>query len=122
MVGDGDEGVIEGKKTTVEAVVDPGICGIACKISVEKTGKRSVKISLSSECEQIMNLAMKLPRLDMRDIFKPLSRNPVFISAEKSRCHTVCVIPSCILKCAEAALELALSRNVSLRFLEEHNF
>ncbi|MBW2094911.1 MAG: hypothetical protein JRI80_08475 [Deltaproteobacteria bacterium] len=121
MVGDGDEVVMKGNETTVEAVVDPGICGFACKISVEKTGKRSVKISLSSECEQITDLAMKVPRLDMKDIFKPLSRNPVFVSAEESHCHTVCVIPSCILKCAEVALALALPKNVSFRFVEQHN-
>ena len=97
--------------------VDPGICGFPCIIKARKTGARQVSLAISgSDCEQIKRLAERLATLSMKDIFAPLSRNPVYISAEKSGCHLSCAIPVAIIKAAEVALELALPQEVHIKF------
>jgi len=97
--------------------VDPGICGFPCSIKARKTGARQVSLAISgSDCEQIQRLAERLATLSMKDIFAPLSRNPVYISAEKSGCHLSCAIPVAIIKAAEVALELALPQEVHIKF------
>jgi hypothetical protein len=86
-------------------------------IKARKTGARQVSLAISgSDCEQIQRLAERLATLSMKDIFAPLSRNPVYISAEKSGCHLSCAIPVAIFKAAEVALELALPQEVHIKF------
>ena len=97
--------------------VDPGICGFPCIIKARKTGARQVSLAISgSDCEQIKRLAERLATLSMKDIFAPLSRNPVYDAAEKSGCHLSCAIPVAIIKAAEVAMELALPREVHIKF------
>jgi len=69
-----------------------------------------------SDCQQIQKLAERLATLSMKEVFAPLSRNPVYISAEKSGCHLSCAIPVAVIKAAEVALELALPQEVHIRF------
>ena len=98
--------------------VNPGICGFPCIIKARKTGARQVSLAISgSDCEQIQRLAERLATLSMKDIFAPLSRNPVYISAEKSGCHLSCAIPVAVIKAAEVALELALPSEVHIEFV-----
>jgi hypothetical protein len=97
--------------------VDPGICGFACVIKARKAGKRRVALEIGgSDCGQIKALAGRLQTLAMKEIFAPLSRNPVYAASEKSGCHLSCVIPVAIIKAAEVALELALPREVHIKF------
>jgi hypothetical protein len=82
-----------------------------------KTGAREISLEISgSDCEQIQRLAERLATLSLKDIFAPLSRNPVYISAEKSGCHLSCAIPVAVIKAAEVALELALPQEVHIKF------
>jgi hypothetical protein len=75
-------------------------------IKARKTGARQVSLAISgSDCEQIQRLAERLA-----------TRNPVYISAEKSGCHLSCAIPVAIIKAAEVALELALPQEVHIKF------
>ena len=97
--------------------VDPGICGFPYVINVRKTGARKVSLEISgSDCEQIQRLAERLATLSLKEIFAPLSRNPVYIATEKSGCHLSCAIPVAIIKVAEVALELALPQEVHIKF------
>jgi hypothetical protein len=76
-----------------------------------------VKIDIEgSECQQILRLSEMISQIGFRDIFVPLTRNPVFVSAEKAGCHPSCVIPTAVIKAAEAALGLALKRDVVIQF------
>ena len=96
--------------------VDPGICGFPCKIKARKTGARKVALEISgSDCEQIKRMAECLKTLSIKELFAPLSRNPVYISAEKSGCHLSCAIPVAVIKAAEVALELALAQDVHIK-------
>jgi len=97
--------------------VDPGICGFACTVNAQKMEDRKVKIGIEgSECKQIQRLSELITQIGFRDVFLPLSRNPVFVSAEKAGCHLSCVIPTAVIKAAEAALGLALKRDVVIQF------
>jgi len=46
----------------------------------------------------------------------PVTRNPVYLAAQKSGCHPSCPIPAAVLKAAEVAMEMALPRDASIRF------
>lgn len=97
--------------------VDPGICGFTCTVCAEKLEARIVKIDIEgSECKQIQRLSEILPQMELKDIFLPLTRNPVFVCAEKAGCHPSCVIPTAVIKVAEAALGLALKRDIVIRY------
>ena len=104
------------KEETVRLEVDPGICGFTCSINAFKDGKHSVKFEIQSDCDQIQNLAGDLGKISMKDLFLPLSRNPIFLSAEKSQCHLACPIPCSIVKAAEVALGLALPKRITITF------
>jgi hypothetical protein len=52
----------------------------------------------------------------MPELFKPVSRNPVYRAAEKSGCHSSCVIPAAVLKAVEVAMGMALPREVLITF------
>jgi len=97
-------------------MVDPGICGFICSILAWKEGKE-VKFDIQSECGQIKKLAGTLGPITLKDLFVPLTRCPVFRSAEVSKCHLACPIPSALVKTAEVVLGLALRKEVTIQFL-----
>jgi hypothetical protein len=97
--------------------VTPGICGFNCTVCAEKIDKRVVALRIEgSECKQIQCLAQTVTQLSMRDLFTALTKNPVLISAEKAKCHSTCCVPTAILKASEAALQMALTSDVMLKF------
>ena len=67
----------------------------------------------------IQQLTELVKDVSMRDIFVPLSQNKIFLSAEKAGCHLACPIPSALVKAAEAALTLALPKDISFSFGKE---
>jgi hypothetical protein len=97
--------------------VDPGICGFKCRVEVKKTDRRKVEIRIyGSECKQIQKLALALSELTLRELFMPLTKNPIYVEAERSGCHTSCVVPASVLKAAEAAMGMALPKDVRIQF------
>ena len=97
--------------------VDPGVCGFPCRIGVRKNGRKTVTVQiLSCECKQIQRLSRQLPELTLKDLFLPMTRNPVYIAAEKSGCHPSCGIPMSILKAVEVAMGMAVPKDVEVRF------
>ncbi len=95
--------------------VDPGICGFPCIIKAKKTGARTVSIEISgSECKQIQKLSGRLNEMSMHDLFKPITHNPVMVSAKSAGCHTSCTIPVAVLKTVEVAMEMALPKDVKI--------
>lgn len=97
--------------------VNPGVCGFTCVVEAEKQDARTVTLNISgSDCKHIQRLSELITVLTLVDIFKPISKNLVYISAEKAGCHPSCVIPVAIMKAAEAALGMALPRDVHITF------
>jgi hypothetical protein len=101
----------------VYVTADPGICGFACTVKACKSGKRTVTVELTdSECQQVKRLANSLTEMTLKELFLPLTRNPVYIAAEKSGCHPSCAIPSAVLKAVEVAMDMALPKDVRIKF------
>ena len=97
--------------------VSPGICGFNCMVYAQKIDKHAVSVSIKrSECKQIQKLAQTVTRLSIQDLFKALTKNPVFVNAEKAGCHPTCSVPTAILKAAEAVLGMALTSDVMIEF------
>lgn len=71
---------------------------------------------LGSDCQQIQKLSERLNKISLKELFTPISRNPVYSAVEKSGCHLSCAIPTAVFKAAEVAMEMALPRDVSIRF------
>jgi hypothetical protein len=99
------------------ASVNAGICGFTCRIEAWKIDQRTVGLEISeSECQQIQRFSELLNKLTLKEVFMPVTRNPVYLTAQQSGCHASCPIPTAVLKAAEVALEMALPRDVSIRF------
>lgn len=95
--------------------VKPGICGFDCQVLAEPAGKRSAKISITgSGCSMARALGNAIDGVTMQDLFVPITRNKIFVSAEKAGCHLACPVPVALVKAAEAVLELALPKHVEL--------
>ncbi len=102
--------------------VDPGICGFPCIVKAQKNGARTVSIEIAgSECKQIQKLSGLLHEMSLQELFKPLTRNPIMISAQTAGCHTSCTIPLAVLKTVEVAMEMALPRDVKLEVSIDEN-
>ncbi len=109
------EDLTDGDKVCVR--VDPGICGFKCSVCARKLGARTAALSIEgSECKQIMRFSESITKIGLRELFLPITKNPVFISAEKAGCHPSCPVPTAVIKAIEAALGLALKRNVTIQF------
>lgn len=104
--------------TTAACVtVNPGICGFPCSIKARKKDPRMVALEITeSNCKKIQKLSERLAEISLHDIFAPISRNPVYLSAERSGCHLSCVVPVAVIKAAEVALEMAVPGEVRLKF------
>ena len=99
------------------AAVNAGICGFTCRIKAWKIDKRAAGLEISeSECQQIQDFSDLLSQLTLKEIFMPITRNPVYLAAEQSGCHPSCPVPAAVLKAAEVAMEMALARDASIRF------
>jgi hypothetical protein len=111
--------VPNGSQTTDTCVsVGPGVCGFDCRITARRLDKRTVLLIIAeSGCKQIQRLARHLGHLTLKELFLPVTRNPVYLSAEQSGCHPSCPIPTAALKAAEVAFEMALPRNVLIQFI-----
>ena len=105
------------KKDIVRVTAEPGICGFSCDIEARKTGGRTVSVEIKgSGCEQAQRLSSLLEKMSMKDLFAPVTRNPVFLAAQGAGCHPSCPIPIAILKAAEVAMNMALPQGVLIKF------
>jgi Family of unknown function (DUF6951) len=96
---------------------DPGICGFPCTIKACKTQSRTVTVEISgSECKQIKRLETQFTEMSLKELFLPLTRNPIYQAAEKSGCHPSCAIPCAVIKAVEVAMGMALPKEVRITF------
>jgi hypothetical protein len=99
--------------------VDPGICGFPCVIEGEKKDKYLVELrGQGSECRHIQRFFEQVREINLRDLFAPISKSPVFQAAQQSGCHPMCPVPVAALKTAEVAMEMALPRDAQIKFEE----
>jgi hypothetical protein len=112
--------VEEPSSSSSEAIrvkIEPGICGFGCVVEVHKKARYTVSLQVSeSDCKHVKCLFQNLHEMNMKDLFSPISKNPIFLSAQKAGCHPSCPIPVAALKGVEVAMEMALPRDVTIRF------
>jgi hypothetical protein len=107
----------QAQRPAVTVRVAPGICGFDCVIEAQPVDKRTVRLKISgSECGQVKRLSGELDRMSLKELFMPLTRNPVYTAAEKSACHPSCAVPMAVLKAVEAAMGMALPSDVRIHF------
>ena len=107
----------QSKPKPVRVAVEPGICGFPCVIEATREKNYEVSIRITgAECKHIKRLSEQIGQMSMRDLFKPMTRNPVYSAAQRAGCHPSCPIPMAVLKAAEVAMEMALPCDVTIRF------
>lgn len=102
-------------KDSIRVYVDPGICGFVCSIDAWKE-ENMLHFHIQSDCKQIQKLSSEIGPMQMKDFFVPLTKNSIFLGAEKAKCHLACPIPTALIKCAEVVLALALPKDVRIQF------
>jgi hypothetical protein len=105
------------KPKVVRVAVDSGICGFHCLIEAREIEKHTIALKITgSECKQIQHLSGKVKQMNLRDLFAPLGKNPVFTAAQAAGCHPSCPVPVGILKAVEVAMGMALPKDAVIRF------
>ena len=101
----------------INVLVDPGVCGFTCRIQGWQKEKRSAGFKITeSQCTMVNKLTDVIDEVTIKDLFLPLTKNPVFVSAERACCHSACPIPSAVVKACEVVLGLAVAKDVSFKF------
>ncbi|MGD9209486.1 MAG: hypothetical protein PVI90_01860 [Desulfobacteraceae bacterium] len=101
----------------IVVIVEPGACGFHATIKARKSDGKNVTIEiLESKCKQIQKLSQNIEKISLKDLFMPITSNPVYVACKQAGCHASCVIPVAVIKAAEAALGLALSKDISIKF------
>lgn len=103
-----------------KAVVSSGICGFTTTIKAEKADRKKVNVTLETECEMVSNMGKDLGPLDMMVVFTGFLDNPVYRAAARHLKHVSCPVPSAVLKAVEVELELALPKDVEMRFVKDN--
>lgn len=102
---------------TVRVTAEPGICGFPCVIEARRTGRYTVSVKIEgSDCKHGQRLSGLVQKITLKQLFAPINRNPVFLSAQKAGCHPSCPIPVAILKAVEVAMDMALPRDAVIKF------
>lgn len=107
----------ESKPDITRVEVKPGICGFSCVIEAQRKAYRHVSIHImDSACKQVQHLTKTVKDIKLKELFTPITRNPVYVSAWRAGCHPSCPIPMAVLKAAEVAMDMALPRDVVIKF------
>ena len=97
-------------------IVKSGICGFISTIEVDEVANKSLKVTIYSACKMVTELGKSLIDIDEGEIFKQHIDTEVYKCASRCKLHTTCPVPMAVLKSIEAALELALPRDVVMLF------
>lgn len=98
--------------------VDPGVCRLHSTIQVRTDGSLVEFEVLQSDCPQVRNLKKVLKQMEIWDVMRmPFSDNTVYQICGEVLKHSSCPVPMAMVKCAEAAAELALKKPVTVEFL-----
>lgn len=98
--------------------VDPGVCRLHSTIQARTDGMIVEFEILQSDCPQVRNLKKVLKKMEIWDVMKmPFNDNTVYQLCGDVLKHSSCPVPMAMIKCAEAAAELALKKTVVVEFV-----
>lgn len=96
--------------------VNTGICGFTAEIKVEKLAKRQFSVTIDSRCPLLKELSEIFTQLSLADVLKPAAFSPLYSCAAEAKVHASCPVPAAVIKAAECELELALPKDVTIKF------
>ena len=97
-------------------IVKSGVCGFISTVEADKVADERVKVVITSSCKMVTEMSKSLPEIAQSEIFAPHIDTEVYKCASRCKLHTTCPVPMAVLKSIEAALELALPRDVVMLF------
>jgi len=98
--------------------VDPGVCRLPSTIQARTDGQVVKFEVLDSQCPQVRNLEKVLHQMEIWDVMRmPFCENTVYRICGEVLKHSSCPVPLAMIKCAEAAAELALKKPVMIEFI-----
>ena len=102
-------------------IVEPGVCGLTADIKVEMVDGQNAKIDIQTDCKMIADLVAGMgEQVNAFDLLG-MSRNasPLEDGRAGTRIHAACPTIAGIAKAVEAACQMALPRDASIRFVED---
>jgi sorbitol-specific phosphotransferase system component IIBC len=96
--------------------INPGICGFPATVEIKKTDKRKFELILVTECEKLGQLANMIEILDLVDAFKQDKDSRLYSAVSDCQLHPACPAPIGIIKALEVEADIALPRDVEIRF------
>ena len=96
--------------------VNPGVCGMVCKVEISKKDRMNLEVKLDSKCEMVNKLGELIGEVNLREALRPHGANIVYDKAAGTIGHVTCPIPMAILKAIEVEAGMALPRPVTLSF------
>jgi hypothetical protein len=93
----------------------PGVCGLNTRIVAHADDMYNVTLEITSDCEHIKQLAVKLTEISALDeLMRPINETTPYRLAGNCRTHAACPVPSAILKAIEVAAGMALPADVHM--------
>ncbi len=102
-------------------IVEPGVCGLTADIKVEMVDSKNAKIDIQTDCKMIADLVAGLgEEVNAFDLLGMSGGAPLMESGRTgTRIHAACPTIAGIAKAVEAACQMALPRDASIRFVED---
>jgi len=92
-----------------------GICGFKTKIVALPGEKRSVELTLESECPNIRKIIDSIGIVyPFKELFGKLHESEVYKVTSSAIPHPSCPVPAAVLKAVEVAAGLALPKDVHI--------
>ncbi|MBU0992329.1 MAG: hypothetical protein KJ737_07525 [Proteobacteria bacterium] len=99
-----------------KGIISGGVCGLITVVEAHKRGNGRIKLTISSNCENIKKLAAEMDEIDPYDeIFRTLKLTRTCDVASQHLPHPSCIVPSGILKTIEVEADLALPQEASIK-------
>jgi hypothetical protein len=103
-----------------EVNVDPGVCGLKSKITVESSDMMTAVVSIESDCPDIIKIGENIKEIDaMKEIFTKHGDSVVYQLGKEYCSHATCPVPGAILKGIEVACGLALPKDVHMEVIKK---
>ena len=100
-------------------LIQPGGCGMAVTVEVQKKDKKTFSVAIASECEMVGKLAKEITELTMTDAYKSLLHNPVYTKGAACLKHVSCPVPCSILKALEVEAGLNVPKDCVIHFIKD---
>ena len=102
-------------------IVEPGVCGLTADIKVEMLDMKTAKINIQTDCKMIKDLVEGLGEtVDAFELLGLSGETPLLEKGRQgTRIHAACPTLAGVAKAVEAASQMALPRDASIKFVQD---